>query len=154
MACFTTSNGTIEDLTAVATPSGAPVEFPHGMFTFRITGLSDGEEVTLTVELPDPVPTGTKWWKYRSGSWYPLDIGSDNGDNVITVTLQDGVFPGDEDTVSGQITDQGGPGNPSAVGWETYPISEAHVLLPWIAVLSAVVAGAGLLAVRRLRTRS
>jgi len=152
-ASFTASPGAVEDLTAVATPAGAPTEFPHGMFTFKITGISTGEEVTLTIELPDPVPLGTKWWKYRSGSWYPLNIGSNDGDNVITVTLQDGVFPGDEDSVPGQITDQGGPGG-GAVGWETYPVSRARVLLPWIALPAAIVAGASLLAVRRRRAQS
>jgi hypothetical protein len=121
------------------------------MFTFKITGLSVGQTVTLTVELPDPVPTNTKWWKYRSGSWYPLNIGSNDGDNVITVTLQDGVFPGDEDTVPGQITDQGGPGS-GAVGWETYPVSKVRVLAPWIALLAAIMIAASLLVLRRRRT--
>jgi hypothetical protein len=54
---------------------------------------------------------GAKWWKYRDGRWYSLPIGSDNGDNIITITLTDGVFPGDADgAVNGQITDPGGPG--------------------------------------------
>jgi hypothetical protein len=152
-ASFTASPGTVEDLTAVATPAGAPATFPHGMFTFKITGIGNGEEVTLTIELPDPVPTSTKWWKYRSGSWYPLDIGSNDGDSIITVTLTDGVFPGDEDSVPGQITDQGGPGS-GAVGWETYPINKVRVLLPWIALMAAIMAGASLIVIRRRPAQS
>ena len=153
-ACFATSNGSIEDLTAVATPSGAPTTFPHGMFTLKVTGLSSGEEVTLTIELPDPVPIGTKWWKYHNNTWSPMDIGDDDGDNVITVALQDGRTPDDEDTTPGQITDQGGPGDPGAVGWETYPTSKVRVLLPWIALGAVIVAGAGVSVLRRRRAQS
>jgi parallel beta-helix repeat protein len=108
-ASFTTSDGNILDLTAVATPLGGPV-LPHGMFSFRVVGLTSGETVTLTITLPKPLPVGYKWWKYRAGRWYSLPIGSDNGDNTITITLTDGVPPGDADSIAGQITDPGGPG--------------------------------------------
>jgi len=40
-----------------------------------------------------------------------------------------------------------------AVGWETYPINKMRVLLPWIALLSAVVTGAGLVVLRRRAAR-
>jgi len=150
-AQFIASNGTIATLTAAAAPASAPVTLPHGMFSFNITGLSVGDNVTVTVTLPDPVPVGTKWWKYLNASWYPLDIGSDDGDSTITVTLTDGVFPGDEDSIPGQVTDDGGPGNPGAVGWETYPVNKMGVLLPWIALLSGVIAGGGVLVLRGRR---
>jgi hypothetical protein len=153
-ASFTASPGAIENLTAVATPSGAPTEFPHGMFTFEVTGIGVGEEITLTVELPDPVPVGTKWWKYHNNTWSPLPIGSDDGDEIITVSLKDGRTPDDEDSTPGQITDQGGPGDPTPVGWGTYPTHKVRVLLPWIALLAAIVAGTSLLVVRRRRAQS
>ena len=38
------------------------------------------------------------------------------------------------------------------VGWETYPINKLRVLLPWIALLAAILVGAGLLVLRRRRT--
>jgi hypothetical protein len=149
-AWFTPSNGYVAGLTAVPTPSSPPVELPHGMFSFRVTGLSGGQEVTLTIELPEPAPVGTRWWKYQSGLWYSLPVGDDNGDRVITVTFRDGVFPGDSDkTEDGVITDPGGPGYPGAVGWETYPINKTHVLLPWIALFAAIAAGVSLLVLRR-----
>jgi hypothetical protein len=40
------------------------------------------------------------------------------------------------------------------VGWETYPISKVRVLLPWIALGVAIVAGASLLVLRRRRAQS
>jgi len=45
-------------------------------------------------------------------------------------------------------------GPPYAVGWETYPISKVRVLLPWIALVAAIMAGASLLVLRRRRAQS
>jgi hypothetical protein len=110
-ASFTTSDGNIVGLAAArAVGCGAPVELPHGIFSFQICCLDPGQSVTLTITLPGRVPRGTKWWKFQGSRWYSLPIGSDNGDNIITITLTDGVFPGDADSIPGQITDPGGPG--------------------------------------------
>ena len=151
-AYFSPSQGNVAELSAVTPPSGAPALLPHGMFSFRICCIPTGATVTLNVTLPDPVPVGTKWWKYQNGSWYSLPIGSDNGDNIITVTLQDG-GQGDEDNTPGQITDDGGPGT-GAVGWKTYPIDRVHVLLPWIALVAAIAAGVSLIVLRRRRAQT
>lgn len=152
-ACFTTSDGIIEDLTAVAAPSGAPVQFPHGMFSFKVTGLSTGQTITLDITLPSSVPVGTKWYKYNAGAWDPLPIGDDDGDNFITVALTDGDPIDDEDAIPGQITDQGGPGG-GAVGWETYPINKGRVLLPWVALAVILAGGTGWYAIRRRTAQS
>jgi hypothetical protein len=93
------------------------------------------------------------WWKYQNGGWYSLPNLSDNGDSIMVIRLTDG-GSGDGDDVLGQITDDGGPGNPGAVGWETYPANKVRVLLPWIALLAAIVAGASLLVVRRRRAQT
>jgi hypothetical protein len=157
IACFTTSRGTIEDLEALpAIPPSAPagIVFPHGMFSFRVTGLSSGQQVTITIDLPQAAPIGTRWWKYQSGSWHSLPIGDDDGDNIITITLQDGVSPGDADLIAGQITDPGGPGYPGSVGWDTYPINKVRVMLPWIALGAVIMGGASLLVVRRRRAQN
>jgi len=42
-------------------------------------------------------------------------------------------------------------GDPFTVGWEASPIDKAAVLAPWIALFAAIVAGAGLLVLRRRR---
>jgi len=155
MACFTTGHGAIEDLEALpAIPPGAPagIMFPHGMFSFKVTGLALGQTVTITVELPEPVPTGTRWWKEHMGAWYSVPV-QIVGPNTITITLTDGSFPGDTDGVAdGTITDPGGPGNPSpAVGWETQPVNKLAVLAPWTALLAVI--GASLLMLRRRRAQ-
>jgi hypothetical protein len=117
------------------------------MFEFKICCMT-GSTAILSVTLPGSVPVGTKWYKYHAGSWGSLPIGSDDGDNFITVPLRDNVSPDDEDLIAGQITDQGAPGYPGAVGWETYPVSKGRVLLPWIALLAAIALAAGLLMLR------
>jgi hypothetical protein len=154
-AYFSVDDGNIVGLNATPTAPSPPVELPYGMFSFTICCLDPGDSVTLTVTLPGPVPAGSVWWKYQGGSWSSLPIGSDNGDNIITITLIDN-GKGDEDPTSGLIIDDGGPGpGPAAVvGWETYPISKVSVLLPWIALVAAIIVGATLLVLRRRRAQS
>jgi hypothetical protein len=127
-ATFTAGSGTIENLTAIAenalppeAAEGKPnVEFPHGFFSFNITGLTSGATVTITIELPLAVPVGTQYWKYGptpdnpTDHWYQIPMGHDDGDNVITITLVDGDLGDDDLTANGVIVDQGGPGNPPA----------------------------------------
>jgi hypothetical protein len=155
-ASFTPSQGAIEDLTAVPTPPGAPADLrlPHGMFSFKVTGLTPGQTVTITITLPTAVPVGTKWWKYQAGAWYSMPIGSDNGDNIITISLTDGVFPGDSDnTANGVIIDPGGPGF-IPVGGIWAPISTLQLLAPWIAIaLIALAAAAAIAGTRRFFTK-
>jgi len=43
---------------------------------------------------------------------------------------------------------------PPTVGWETYPINKVRVLLPWIALLTAIIIGASLLVLRHRRAQS
>jgi hypothetical protein len=155
-ASFASSSGGIANLKAVTpTPSGCPVALPHGVFNFTICCIPSGGTVTLTVTLPKNVPVGTRWWKYQNGTWDSLPNLSDNGDAIMVISLTDG-GQGDGDlTVNGQITDDGGPGGGGAavVGWETYPTNKARVLLPWIVLLAAIMAGAGFLVVRRRRAQ-
>jgi hypothetical protein len=151
-ATFSSSQGNIVGLQGVTTPPNPPVTLPYGAFNFTICCLT-GTSVTLNITLPGPLPVGSKWWKYYNGSWYPLDIGSDDGDNFITVALRDNIPPEDEDTVPGQITDQGAPGPGLPVGWETYPVSKGRVLLPWIGLLAAIMAGASLFGIGRRRAQ-
>ena len=154
-AYFQASLGTIEELQGRPVPADPPadVTFPHGMFSFQVTGLNPGDEVTITVELPSAVPAGTKWWKYHDGQWHDYDIPVTISGNTITITLIDGGV-GDIDDVAGQITDPGGPGVPTIppVGGTAYPISRLPILAFWIA-LAAVAAGVSMLALRRRRAQ-
>ena len=118
----------IEDLIAL-NESDLPeenliVEFPHGLFGFNITGLTPGQNVTLIITFPSDIPTTSQYWKYGpNGSinnpqperWYQIPMGSNDGDNIITIKLTDGGVGDDDGVANGVIVDQGGPGIPTGV---------------------------------------
>jgi len=62
---------------------------------------------------------GTQYWKYgptlanTATHWYPILMGDNDGDNVITITLVDGGLGDDDLVANGVIVDQGGPGVPT-----------------------------------------
>jgi len=124
VASFTASAGAIENLTSVCEgtlpTAGKPnLVFTHGLFSFNITGLTPGQTVTVTITLQSPVSVGTQYWKYGptsanpGGEWYQIPMGDDDGDNVITIQLQDGGVGDDYYLAAdGMIVDQGGPGYP------------------------------------------
>ena len=131
IASLVPTSGSVQNLTAVSATSPstslpqeaiatkpADVQFPHGLFEFRITGLADGGSATLTIILPSAVPAGAQYWKYgptpgnHTAHWYQIDLGDNDGDNIITITLVDGGLGDDDLTPNGTIVDQGGPGWP------------------------------------------
>jgi len=98
-----------------------PLEFPYGFFRCKICGLENVTTVNVTITLPEPVPVSTQYWKYSpdgNGSttgqpgWYQVPLGSNDGDNVITITLQDGGIGDADGVTNGEIVDPGGPGIP------------------------------------------
>jgi hypothetical protein len=119
IATFTTSKGCITSLMAVAESTfrkkGKPggVAFPHGFFSFNISGIPKGSTITLTMNLPSPMRRGAQYWMYQNTMWTNLTqfLGSNNdGDAILTLTVTDG-GPGDGDgSANGRITQVGGPG--------------------------------------------
>ena len=116
-AYFAPSAGTLSDLTAVAEDTlpttGKPpnMNFPDGLFSFSITGLTPGQTVTVILQLPSNVPIGYQYWKYNTNTgWFPMSIGSDDGDNIISITITDGGTGDADGLANGVIVDPGGPG--------------------------------------------
>jgi len=154
--------GALEGLTAVGEETlpeeGKPdISFPHGFFSFNITGLTPcaGETVTVTITLPEDVPQGTEYWKYHEPEgWVDVTslLGDNDGDNVLTLTLTDGGLGDDDGTCNGVIVDQGGPGFYVPVGGEAYPVNKLAILAPWIAIAMAIIAGS-FIVMRRRRTQ-
>ncbi len=114
IATFTTSNGSINNLTASLTTACRALigyNFPQGVFSFNITNITPGSTVTITITLPSNMPANTQYWKCVNGQWlncYSI-LGSNDGDNILTLTLTDG-GPFDADgTANGTIVDPGGP---------------------------------------------
>jgi len=117
VATFTTNNGGITGLTAVSQSalacSGNPgASFPHGFFAFNITGLTPGSTVTITIILPSAMPVGAQYWKCQNSAWVNMtpNLGSNDGDNVITLTITDGGRGDADGLANGTIVDPGGPG--------------------------------------------
>ena len=114
-AYFVPGAGSIEDLIGLdesALPEENPtVDFPHGLFSFNITGLNQGQTVNITITFPQDIPATAQYWKYHAPEgWYQIPMDSNDGDNIITITLQDGGIGDDDGVANGVIVDQGGPG--------------------------------------------
>ncbi len=97
---------------------------------------TNGESVTVTITLPSAVPVGTQYYKYHDNTWVDVTslLGSNDGDNVLTLTLTDGELGDDDGIVNGTIVDDGGPGVPP-VGGEVYPVNRVAILAPWLGLV-------------------
>lgn len=97
------------------------MQFPHGFFSFNITGLNLGQTVNVTIALPLNLSTSAQYWKHGrtfdnpTPHCYQIPFGSNDGDNVITIQLQDGGIGDDDGIANGVIVDQGGPGLPNTL---------------------------------------
>jgi len=136
--------------------AGKPnLSFPYGFVSFNITGLQNGDSVTLTITFPDNVPVGSQYWKYQAPNWINVTqlMGDDDGDKVITLTLTDGGLGDADGRWNGTIVDPGALGEgplPIAVGGEVSPIDIVTVLAPWLGLaLVLALGGTALLLWRR-----
>ena len=97
--------------------TGKPeLTFPFGLLSFKIVDIEEGDSVIVALTFPQNVPTSAIYWKYGptltdpTDHWYQFPFGSNDGDNIITLTLTDGA-DGDSDlTANGVIIDPGGIG--------------------------------------------
>jgi hypothetical protein len=127
----------------------AATTFPHGLFDFTASACTPGSTITMTVTYPQPLLTGTQYWKYGptpsnpAPHWYVLPATITG--NSVTFTITDGQLGDDDLAANGTIVDQGGPGVPgSAIAVPT--LSEWAMLL-----LAGLVMLAGMGAVRARR---
>ncbi len=115
-AVFASSIGNIARLSplsesAVSCASRPPnITFLHGLFSFNVVDIAPGSIATVSITLPAPTPKGTQFWQCKPGSgWYQIPIGSDDGDNVITISLADGGMGDLDGIANGLIVVAGGP---------------------------------------------
>lgn len=119
IAMFTTSNGSISNLTSsLTTPCGSLAGFssPHGFFSFNIINIPVGSTVTITITLPLAMPANTQYWKCINGQWVDITslLGNNDGDIVLTLTITDGGLGDADGIANGTIVDPGGPATPVA----------------------------------------
>ena len=130
---FAASAGSLASPTAIAESSlptaGKPagVSFPFGFFGWTLTGLTPGDTITLTISYPQAVAAGSTYWKVLGNAWVDAStaLGSNDGDNVVTLTLIDG-GPFDADrSANGSISDPGGIGEIAVAPTRTLTVSLA-----------------------------
>lgn len=110
-----TDTGTLADCKAIndsdpSLPQNSKpnYNFPYGAASFKVTGLDTGEVVVITIVFPNNVPQDARFFKINDNGWNELPIGSNDGDNTITITLQDGDNLTDSDgEANGTIDDPG-----------------------------------------------
>jgi hypothetical protein len=94
--------------------------FPFGTISFKITGLTPGESILLTVAFPYDLSTEDDYSVYKIDAvngWHAVPFGDDDGDNIITITLTDGDPDTDGDfQADGTITDPTALGLPELAG--------------------------------------
>jgi subtilisin family serine protease len=115
---FSTNNGGITSFFAIAESTlptiGKPtISFPFGFFTYTVTGITPGSSAAITITYPSNVPIGTQFWKVNAGTWTNISslVSSNNGDQIIILTIQDGQFGDADGTINGQIIDPVGGGS-------------------------------------------
>ncbi|HJH27480.1 MAG TPA: hypothetical protein C5S37_12145 [Methanophagales archaeon] len=151
-AYFDSDTGTMEGLTAIPEATlpgeGKPnLVFPHGFFSFNITGLTPGQVVNVTITLPGSV-AGMEYWKYgptpdnHTEHWYKFmydgQTGAEINGNVVILHFIDGQRGDDNLTANGVIVDQGGSGNPPKAPPVAVPEYNIFGLLGLIGLLSVV----------------
>lgn len=85
------------------------LHFPYGALKFEITGLTAGEEVTLSMTFPNTLPSDARYYKISpSGAWTEVSFTRGSDHKTITMTLKDGDSATDADGVAnGTILDPG-----------------------------------------------
>ena len=99
--------------------TGKPnMRFPYGTLDFSITGLAAGQSVDLALTFPEDVPIDYKYYKISAANgWVQTPFASNDGDNVIVLTLTDGDPATDADGVAnGVIQDPGALASSSSSG--------------------------------------
>ena len=131
----------------IAAPLSPPpgTSFPFGLFDFSTAGCTIGGTITVQIVYSQPLPAGTQYWKFgptpgNAPHWYVMPGATVVG-TTVNFAIEDGQVGDDDLTANGGIVDQGGPGVPT-VG---IPTSNS----PGLALLALILAGLGLVALRR-----
>jgi hypothetical protein len=123
-------------------PTGSPFEWREISLGSGY-GLSAGTTYAIVVRATSGDSSNYLWWRVDGssptygGGMYLLSFNS--GSSWTSGASYDLMF------------EEWGNVAVAAVGWEIYPINKVRVLLPWIALIAAVVVGVSLLVLRRRR---
>jgi len=119
----------------------SPANFPFGIFDFTVSGLSNGEEISVTFTTPTAIPKNCLYYKYQNGNFFEYNrvSGLDDGDNTFMVTIKDGELGDDDYLVNGHISDPGGPGIPiSTIKAYSIPALSGWGIFIFILILTTI----------------
>jgi hypothetical protein len=122
------------------TKNGSPLATLNKTSAYYANGDTNGDGIL------NPGET----WK-----WTNIPSGPITG-AITFVARGSGTAPGDfpVNYLTDPLEQVGVTVNTRTVGWETYPIDKVRVLLPWIALLAAIMVGASLLVLRHRRAQN
>ena len=132
-------------------PEGAPVTW-----VYNVTNC--GDVPLSSINVTDSEPGVTPFYQYGDANnntqldlteaWIYQATGTAIAGYYTNIGHVTGRTP-EQDLVSN--SDPSNYYNRLPVGWETYPVNKLRVLLPWIGLVVAIIAGASLLVLRRRR---
>jgi len=86
-------------------------QFPDGLVSFWVEGVTPGATVDVTITFPTVFPAGAKYYKVDSAGFHEFPGAVINGNQVI-LTLTDGGSGDSDSAADGTIIDPGGVGIP------------------------------------------
>jgi len=104
------------------------IEFPDGIVSFKVTGLTPGGLAFVTITFPTTFPAGAEYYKVDADGFYVFTEASIFGNTVFLPLIDDGSREGGDSNgtgFDGVIDDPGGVGVPvAATGYNQYDIDE------------------------------
>ncbi|WP_168797251.1 ExeM/NucH family extracellular endonuclease [Lampropedia aestuarii] len=135
--------------------SPANVQFPYQLLQWAVEECAVGSSVTVTLNLPGPVPANAQYWKWgptagnQTAHWYTIPF-TRTGAQQIQFQIQDGGLGDSDLEANGRIVDPGGLGVPTALTPPIGNLTPVPVDGVWmLGLLAALMAIAGALGVRR-----
>ena len=112
------SAGTIENMkvaSASAYPTGKPANtaFDYGVTSYNVTGLTSGQEITMTLTMPSAIPANSKLYKITSTGYTEI-AGATISGNTVSFSITDGGSLDADKTANGTIVDPVGIGTSTA----------------------------------------
>lgn len=113
----------------VASPP-AGFAFPYGAFAFSANSCGEGDGITIVFTYPNPLPAGTRYYKYLNGTWQDWTDRVTITGNTVTLVLTDNE-EGDTDPTLGVIRDPSGPAfsTPSIPGLSAWGVIALSMLM-------------------------
>lgn len=127
----TVENMKVESAGAYTTGKPANTAFEFGVTSYKVTGLTAGQKITMTLTMPSAIPANSKLYKITSTGYIEIPATIING-NTVSFSITDGGTLDADKTANGTIVDPVGIGTTTATnngGGGSLPLFGLLVLL-------------------------